>query len=548
MRKKIFTVALSTLFVGLFAQQTHAVSQGDTAYSIAKKYGITLDDLIKLNPSIKDGKVNLGDVLTVNSKSKPSGNIKSDSDLGIIIIQPKQTLYGISKKFKVSESDIKKYNPQLETEGLKIGAQLKLPMNKIKKYGDPQEVFVPIAATPVSVNTSVSPKDEFATYTVESGDTIFSLVNKFGSSIDELLAWNPSLSQGLKAGMNLKVRKLDVAYKKKSGDALGVVLMLPFGYNSNDSKYRAMSLEFLKGAKLAIERNAKSGQKLDVIVVDAGNEQSFKNSLSQINVNNTDLMIGPFFKSSILEALEFVGDKKIPIVSPFANSEDLYDYNNLIIVETNDKVYADKINEEVEKVYSNQKIYILAGNDPGNAQYIRAQLEKKLKNAVVSIVKSADDIKIDKNMMTGQPAPIIAILSDPQQISGEAFTNRMIQLSKESTGNKAFSMYYSSSFEKKIDDLSQVNLVYLIDRKINTDGTFEKEILADYKAKYCTTPSKYAIIGFDVVNDMLSRENKSGELFKQITKVQTQLATKFEFVKAKNNGAFINTGFRVVRY
>jgi hypothetical protein len=109
-------------------------------------------------------------------------------------------------------------------------------------------------------------------------------------------------------------------------------------------------------------------------------------------------------------------------------------------------------------------------------------------------------------------------------------------------------MYYSSSFEKKIDDLSQVNLVYLIDRKINTDGTFEKEILADYKAKYCTTPSKYAIIGFDVVNDMLSRENKSGELFKQITKVQTQLATKFEFVKAKNNGAFINTGFRVVRY
>jgi ABC-type branched-subunit amino acid transport system substrate-binding protein len=168
-------------------------------------------------------------------------------------------------------------------------------------------------------------------------------------------------------------------------------------------------------------------------VVDAGNEQSFKNSLSQINVNNTDLMIGPFFKSSILEALEFVGDKKIPIVSPFANSEDLYDYNNLIIVETNDKVYADKINEEVEKVYSNQKIYILAGNDPGNAQYIRAQLEKKLKNAVVSIVKSADDIKIDKNMMTGQPAPIIAILSDPQQISGEAFTNRMIQLSKEST-------------------------------------------------------------------------------------------------------------------
>ena len=39
--------------------------------------------------------------------------------------------------------------------------------------------------------------------------------------------------------------------------------------------------------------------------------------------------------------------------------------------------------------------------------------------------------------------------------------------------------------EKKIDELSQANLVYLMDRKINTDGDFEKEILADYKKKYC---------------------------------------------------------------
>ena len=41
-----------------------------------------------------------------------------------------------------------------------------------------------------------------------------------------------------------------------------------------------------------------------------------------------------------------------------------------------------------------------------------------------------------------------------------------------------------------------------MDRKINTDGDFEKEVLADYKKKYCKAPSKYAVIGFDVVNDI----------------------------------------------
>jgi hypothetical protein len=54
------------------------------------------------------------------------------------------------------------------------------------------------------------------------------------------------------------------------------------------------------------------------------------------------------------------------------------------------------------------------------------------------------------------------------------------------------------------------------------------------------------VIGFDVVNDMLSRENSKGELFKQMSKSQTQLATKFEYVKSKG-GAYVNTGCRVVR-
>jgi ABC-type branched-subunit amino acid transport system substrate-binding protein len=288
--------------------------------------------------------------------------------------------------------------------------------------------------------------------------------------------------------------------------------------------------------------------KLEVIVVDAGNEQSFKSSLSQINVNNTDLIIGPFFKSSVLDALDYVGDKKIPLVSPFANSEDLYGYSNLIITEANEDIYVDKMNDEIGKIYSNQKIYLLSGNTPEMAQKLKAKLEQKINKSLISIVKSANDIQADKNMMTGKAAPIIAVLADDNEALANDFANRLIQLSKEVNGVKGFSMTFSTIFEKKYNDLSQVNFVYLMDRKINTDGEFEKEILKDYKNKYCTTPSKYSIIGFDVVYDMLSRENKNGEIYNQMGKTQTQLATKFEFVKTKSNGAYINQGVRIIRF
>lgn len=644
MIKRFFILSSLCMVLGMSAQKSHTVVKGDTPYNIAKKYGLTVEELLKLNPKVKDGKLALGDVLTVKNDKAASASSKTpavskpvnNSQLGKIILQPKQTIYGITKQYRISETDLRKLNPELDAH-MKIGDEITLPLESIKRYGGEQNVTVhtspvekPVETVAETHTTKASedeyivqqkdnyyrisrqfnitkeelfalnpgleekglkpgetikikkagaknsgadvfeensnPKtkvdsgnerstnvtntvadDDYVTYTVQQGDTVFSIVNKFGITIDELTALNPELSKGLKTGMVLKIKKLDPAYVKKNGDALSVVMMLPFGYSTGETQYRTMALDFLTGAKLAIERNARNGQKLDIKIVDSGNEASFRNSLTQINPDNTDLIIGPFFKSNVVDVLDFTKNQKIPIVAPFANSPELYNYSNLIIVETNDQTYADKIVEEVKSAFSDQKIYVVADSKKENANYIKAGLEKTLKNPNITIVNSSADIQLDKNMMTGQSAPVIAILANDSDTAGEAFANRVIALSKEVQGVKAFSMHYAPVFEKKVDDLSQANLVYLMDRKINTEGSFEKEILAAYKNKYCKTPPKFAIVGFDIVNDMLTRENKKGEIFKQMNKVQTQLATKFEFVKSKANGAYVNTGYRVIR-
>ena len=652
--KKIFLTILGTAFAVLSGQQKkHTVVAKENPTTIAKKYGVSVDELIKQNPKIKDGKIDIGDVLIIPNKQKntqkteekkeekkedkKSTEKKSNQKLGKIYLQPKQTIYGITRQYKISEEELRKLNPNLESH-MKVGEALVLPEDKIKKYGDkaaqqevvdtpkkdreeekktqmlasedgayvvqPKDTYYGITRkfnisqselfalnpgleqrglrsgdviivknTASSKNVATTTKDtfekntkpkeekntppkevktktysveEYVTHEVKKGESAFGIVNKYNITYDQLAEMNGGLPNGIKQGMVLNIKKVNRQYVKADDDVFSIALILPFGFDTNDTKYRTLSADFLIGAKLAAQRGMRDGKKVSINVIDAENENSFKNNLAQINKTNTDLIIGPFFKSNVIEVLEYVKNEKIPVVAPFAHTEEMYKYNNLVIVEPGNRVYAERIVREVKNAHSKEKVFIVGEENNPEVIFLKEQLAKELSKTEISVVSSPSGIELEQNMVTGQSLPAVVILANDNNAVGAGFTKKIIELAKQTEGIKAFSMYYHPDFEKNVDPLSKANLVYLMDRKINTDGDFEKEVLAEFKKEYCRTPSKYTIIGFDVVSDMLARESK-GEVLRNMSKVQTQLATKFEYIRNKKNGAFVNTGFRVVR-
>ena len=648
--KKIFLTILGTAFAVLSGQQKkHTVVAKENPTTIAKKYGVSVDELIKQNPKIKDGKIDIGDVLIIPNKQKntqkteekkeekKSTEKKSNQKLGKIYLQPKQTIYGITRQYKISEEELRKLNPNLESH-MKVGEALVLPEDKIKKYGDkaaqqevvdtpkkdreeekktqmlasedgayvvqPKDTYYGItrkfnisqtelfalnsgleqrglrsgdviivkntassknAATttkeasekntkpkeekntpPKEVKTKTYSVEEYVTHEVKKGESAFGIVNKYNITYDQLAEMNGGLPNGIKQGMVLNIKKVNRQYVKADDDVFSIALILPFGFDTNDTKYRTLSADFLIGAKLAAQRGMRDGKKVSINVIDAENENSFKNNLAQINKTNTDLIIGPFFKSNVIEVLEYVKNEKIPVVAPFAHTEEMYKYNNLVIVEPGNRVYAERIVREVKNAHSKEKVFIVGEENNPEVIFLKEQLAKELSKTEILVVSSPSGIELEQNMVTGQSLPAVVILANDNNTVGAGFAKRVIELAKQTEGIKAFSMYYHPDFEKNVDPLSKANLVYLMDRKINTDGDFEKEVLAEFKKEYCRTPSKYTIIGFDVVSDMLARESK-GEVLRNMSKVQTQLATKFEYIRNKKNGAFVNTGFRVVR-
>ena len=652
--KKIFLTILGTAFAVLSGQQKkHTVVAKENPTTIAKKYGVSVDELIKQNPKIKDGKIDIGDVLIIPNKQKntqkteekkeekkedkKSTEKKSNQKLGKIYLQPKQTIYGITRQYKISEEELRRLNPNLENH-MKVGEALVLPEDKIRKYGDkaaqqegvdtpkkdreeekknqmlasedgayvvqPKDTYYGITrkfnisqselfalnsgleqrglrsgdviivkntvssknvatttketsekntkpkeeknTPPKEVKTKTYSVEEYVTHEVKKGESAFGIVNKYNITYDQLAEMNGGLPNGIKQGMVLNIKKVNRQYVKADDDVFSIALILPFGFDTNDTKYRTLSADFLIGAKLAAQRGMRDGKKVSINVIDAENENSFKNNLAQINKTNTDLIIGPFFKSNVIEVLEYVKNEKIPVVAPFAHTEEMYKYNNLVIVEPGNRVYAERIVREVKNAHSKEKVFIVGEENNPEVIFLKEQLAKELSKTEIAVVSSPSGIELEQNMVTGQSLPAVVILANDNNAVGAGFAKKIIELAKQTEGIKAFSMYYHPDFERNVDPLSKANLVYLMDRKINTDGDFEKEVLAEFKKEYCRTPSKYTIIGFDVVSDMLARESK-GEVLRNMSKVQTQLATKFEYIRNKKNGAFVNTGFRVVR-
>ncbi len=169
--------------------RSHYVKAGETIFSIAKNFGVTTDAIYKLNPDITNNlKVNT--LLIIPEKGKTiSDNV--EVDLKKHKVRRKETLFSIAQLYNVTVDDIKKYNKELYSKPLKKGKRIMIPIPKKTKYI--------VNTKPDTVSTKL------AKYTVAAKETKYGIARKYGITIAELEALNPTLAENLQIGTVLNV-------------------------------------------------------------------------------------------------------------------------------------------------------------------------------------------------------------------------------------------------------------------------------------------------------------------------------------------------------
>lgn len=177
--------------------RTHKIKRKETAYFIAKKYGISVEELLAYNKgvSIKRGKKLQVPYWNEKAKTEQPGSKEQPaeaSELGhreMIAHKVKkgETLYSISKKYGISETEIVRINPQAAE--LKAGSIL----------------YFPAPNEEVKDNIALEAGGKYFEHIIESGETLWSTARKYGVSEKQLVAMNPILQSGFPAGAVIKI-------------------------------------------------------------------------------------------------------------------------------------------------------------------------------------------------------------------------------------------------------------------------------------------------------------------------------------------------------
>lgn len=168
----------------------YIVKSGDSLWSISRKYGLSVDQLKDLN-NLSSNNLSVGQKLLIKDTS-------SSEDLGVYYtVKAGDTLYGIANEYNLTVDELKSMN-DLKSNNLSIG-------QKLLVSGTGEEVV----------------GGDYDTYVVKSGDNLYAIARKYGTTVDNLKDINNLSSNLLSVGQKLLVPKLNgKTYVVQSGDSL----------------------------------------------------------------------------------------------------------------------------------------------------------------------------------------------------------------------------------------------------------------------------------------------------------------------------------------
>lgn len=454
----------------------YKISSGETLYSISKRFQVSLNAIYEVNNISPEMVVNVGRIIEIPVRQKDNNSVKKGCKL-MYKVEKKETIYGICRKFNITEDEFIAANPQLRNEKLKKNKYVCIPYSN----SEIEEAMTPVAEVVEEV------EDEF-----EVG-----IILPFGLSQKKLDSNNHKMLDFYR-GFLLALEETKGKFKSVNVHAIDESIIDSLGTNVIVNSENYKKLDLIIGPYNSNYINPivqfASANNMHVVIPFSSKEDYFStyNNVFQLNVVQSD-----FYNKTFKHLID--RNKNTNYI--FYNSDDKSENS---VFSSSLKNYLTSAGISFKEVNSTAVTEITSLLSQSNNNMLLCSFGSvKVFEKLIKNLDNAEGLSDYKISIFGQP--------------------NWIQFAEDKKND--FSRYNCQYFTKFISDSS-----------INSIKELEDKFEVYFKTEQYPSYPKYGVMGYDIGKYFLNNEKYfiDGGDIKNINTLQTPL--KFE----KSKGYFNN--------
>jgi LysM repeat protein len=547
----------------------HTVKAGQTLYSIANMYEVTVSQITKANPTT-DTMIFTGQILRIPQQKKKSYTFKFHT------IKARETLFHVAQTYKVTVKEICDVNPGLNAANFKSGEVIRIPLESTGEKSnqtttDGVKVTVPTANTvqPSHQNTVTKYKEM---HKVKRKETVYSICKKYGISETDLVTANPNIrSVGLQKGdliyipyptptasapkvPNDKELFEQNKAKRKAISTIKMAIMLPFAEDKR-------MVEYYEGLLLAADSMKQSGVSMDIYAYDTSKE-NVSNLLStkSAELANMDVIFGPRETTDIKKMGDFAKEHEIRLVIPFTSKNNEVFTNPFIYMVNTPQLYLyNTVYEHFLRQFTNANVIFIENtvNDKSKEQFIKGFKDNLLRNGVTytSVTDASTVDNMADQLFTNRTN--VFIPTSGTHVELIKILTKMELLKRNNRSMKLCLFGYPEWQTMTKEHLKQLFAIdtyfysaFFTNNIMQSSRNFEKLFKSTYHKMMEERYPKYGILGYDTGLYFLKGLSTFGNQFDdEADNVKTKsIQTGFYMKRVNNWGGFINQKIFFIHY